>query len=293
MKQNHTSSTLPEWMTHVFAAPANLSITMGNNKQHWNANPWDSPSLTTSSNHLVAAYLTEMFWSYQNIRGANAHGAILLGLAPNNVEFANTSTCQPRGLPIREIKWRQDWPRTAGWKEQSSDEQGSGSTYGFVTPSKNKHQANPRPYHQYNLYVTCRLTPGKTDHVQAKWGMPQPQQGPLLCVATPHRSNNTPTSRLCLNPNESTCQLAATAADLLRYESPPRRKQTLPQQPMLGPRWPPSGRSSNYHHSMLRMEAMQDLDQSMIAILHHYDAVTTHRRTTTSRAIYGRRKLAS
>ena len=50
-------------------------------------------------------------------------------------------------------------------------------------------RSNPRTRHQYNLYVTCNIKPGRTDHVQAKWRMPQPQQGPLLCVATPHRGN--------------------------------------------------------------------------------------------------------
>ena len=37
--------------------------------------------------------------------------------------------------------------------------------------------------------------------------------------------------------------------------------------------------SSNYPRNMLRMETMQGLDQSKIAALHHYDAVTIHQRT--------------
>ena len=59
-----------------------------------------------------------------------------------------------------------------------------------------------------------------------------PSHSKVLCCAWPLHTEaiNTPTSRLCLNPVESTCQLAATAADLLRYEPPPWRfEQPLPQ----------------------------------------------------------------
>ena len=171
MKQNHTSCTLHDWMTHAYHSRGKLEHIHGQHRNSIQRQPMRLPE-PHHQQQPPCCCVPDRDVLERPYTGCKRTRSDPLGLAPSNVEIASTSTCQPRGLLICEIN------------------------------------------------MTSNHRAGETYYVKAKWRMPQPQQGPLLRVANPHRDTSTPTSLTCLTKLRNTCQLAAHRSSLAPTRAP-------------------------------------------------------------------------